>query len=216
MLGTFLKGATVSKIAELEYRTALGSTTNASSYTFSNVDIGTASFDRLVIVVVHAVTASSAINITGVTIAGVTATEVVVGPNTGIRNAIFTALVPTGTTGNIVVTTSITAGSMAIATYTLKNYNSVTPEDTISTEGNPTATGSLTFGNNSVVVAGVSGGIASSSISWSSPLIEHYDGEVEDRPRAGASASGLSAQTLSVSATASPSAVSVMVAGAWR
>jgi hypothetical protein len=216
MLATFLKGATAAKVAELEYRTFASSTTNASSYTFSSVDIGTASSDRLVIVIAHAVTASTAINITGVTVAGVTATQQVINASDGIRIAIYTALVTSGTTGNVVVTTDITAGSMAISTYTLKNYNSSTPEDTFATSGTPTATDSLTFGSNSAVVAGATGGIASSSISWSSPLVEDYDSEIEDRPRSGASESNLAAQTLSISSTASPSAIVQMVAAAWR
>jgi len=216
MLATRLMGASAAKVAQLSYHTVVSSTTNASSYTFSSVDIGTASSDRLVIVTVHAVTATSAINITGVTVAGVSATEQVTAPNTNIRTAIYTALVSSGTTANITVTTSITAGSMAVATYSLKNYNSATPESTLSVEGTPTATGNLTFGSNAAVVAATSGGTASSTVSWSSPLTENYDTEVEDRPRSGASASSLSAQTLSVSSTVNPSSNSNMVAAAWR
>jgi hypothetical protein len=215
MLARGLLGATA-KIAQLEYRTFVSSTTNASSYTFSSVDIGAASSDRLVIVVVHAVTAGGNIDITGVTVAGNTATQRVLGPASGIRNAIYTALVSSGTTGNIVVTTDITAGSMAVATYTLKKYNSATPIDTISVEANPTASGNLSLVGSSAVVAGASGGIAATDISWSSPLTENYDTDVESRNRSGASASRLPTQTLSVSATASPSAVSVLVAAAWR
>lgn len=158
MLSQRLKAATTTtKVAQLQYHTFVSSTVNALSYTFNSVNIGTASSDRLVIVNVHAVTASTAINITGVTVAGVSATALVTAPNTGIRTAIYTALIPSGTVANIVVTTDITAGSMAVATYSLKNYNSATPQNTLSVDGTPTATGNITFGSNAAVVAATAG-----------------------------------------------------------
>jgi hypothetical protein len=218
MLSQRLKGALIAaNVAQLEYRTVVSTTTDASSYTFSGVDIGTASADRLVIVIVHTVTGVGGnINITGVTIAGVSATQRVINAAAAIRMAIYTALVSSGATGNIVVTTDVTAGSMAVSTYTLKTYNSSTPESTLATSGTPTPTGNLTFGSGGAVVAGSTSGNAATTTSWSSPLTENYDVEVEDRPRSGASASNLSAQTLTVSATANPSAITQMVAAAWR
>ncbi len=217
MLSQRLKGARIAaaaKVAQLEYRTVVSSTANLTSYTFSSVDIGTASSDRLIIAIVHVVAVGG--TITNLTIAGVSAARQIINTNANIKVAIYTALVPTGTTGTISVTTDVAATNITISTYTLKNYNSSAPENVATATGTPTATINLTFGSNGAVVAGSISGSASTTTSWSSPLVENYDIEIEDRPRSGASASGLPAQTLSVSATVTPSSNSELVAAAWR
>ena len=81
----------------------------ASGATFSSVNFGTAASDRNIIVFV--VTWDGPV--TGMTIGGVTATEISgsVASSTNLRCNTFYANVPSGTTGDIVLTTTNTAES---------------------------------------------------------------------------------------------------------
>ncbi len=95
-----LRPTTAGGTPAFSYRTTSVNTANQSSYTFTAVDIGTAHASRLVIVGVSTQTSDP----TAVTVGGVSATKVVEG-NTGNGQAeIWQAAVPTGTTGDIVVT----------------------------------------------------------------------------------------------------------------
>jgi len=94
--------------------------TSGASFTKSGVDFGTADASR-VIVAALAVELSSTKTITAVTIGGVTATKAVSGGvDADNTYAIWYAAVPTGTSGNIVVTT--TSGSSFMHLYAYAVY----------------------------------------------------------------------------------------------
>lgn len=118
---------------------------SSTSYTFNNIDIGTATGDRLVVIGVTALGGSfSSGTISGLTINGVSATEAIQTPNNDnfTRTAIFYLSVTSGTTANIVATLS--AGSAArcfITSYALYGLGSTTP---LSTNTNAASTQSLT------------------------------------------------------------------------
>jgi hypothetical protein len=113
---------------------------NLSTYTFASVSFGDADASRVIAVTVHGVSLSSR-SITGVTIGGVTATAAVTA--TASRPiGIWYAAVPTGTTGNVVVTFSNTVLNCLIGRYRLVPSVS-TPLDTgDSTAGGPPRTAS--------------------------------------------------------------------------
>jgi hypothetical protein len=114
------------------FQTTQTNTGFASSYTFSNQNIGTAAADRWVIVAVQ-----SAIAATGATVGGVTATKII--EDSAPSTNIWAALVPTGTTASIVITfPSLTNGCMigywtvnmstaAVAFDTAQNVNNSGP-----------------------------------------------------------------------------------------
>jgi hypothetical protein len=77
--------------------------TNASSYTFSAKDFGSVTSDRYIIVAVNA-GSGGAFTISSVTIGGVAATAIASGISSRNIAAIYIAAVPTGATGDIVVT----------------------------------------------------------------------------------------------------------------
>jgi hypothetical protein len=188
----------------LSYVATVSSTSDASSYTFSGADIGSAASDRIVLVVVSFRTTVSAA-ITGVTIGGNAATEVV-----GLLNlltgaggyvGIWARSVASGTTADIVVTTSANAVRCIVDVYRATGINA-----TASATGTDTTTvyeASLNVAAGGVAMGAVQTG-GSRGLSWSG-LTERVDAVYESSMTA-SSASGefATAQSpLSISATLS-------------
>jgi hypothetical protein len=100
-------GADATVLAEISYRQNYELTTNSTTYTFTNCDIGAASQSRVVAVGIVA-SGNTTNPVSSVTIGGISASNVVNNGTTSTNNkpncAIYSAKVPTGTTANIVVT----------------------------------------------------------------------------------------------------------------
>lgn len=135
------------------YNTQTSDTTDASSYTFTNVAISTASANRLVVVVVGTGFSTGGASdqfVSSVTIGGVPATIAVQSQSFNTvaggfgTTAIAYANIPTGTTASIVVTTQIGALRCNVATYSLYNLLRYTP---ISTDGFTGSVGNSTNTN---------------------------------------------------------------------
>ena len=133
----------------------------ASGTTFSSVDFGTAASDRSIIVFVVTWNGS----VTGMTIGGVTATEISGDvTTTSFHGNAFYASVPTGTSGNIVLTTTNTAES-GIIVYnafggSLQNFN------TFAASGLPTIDISLNVDAGDAVMAMATAANSVNSITW--------------------------------------------------
>lgn len=128
---------------------------NASSYTITGAALGTASADRS-IVVVAAIRSASANTITACTIAGVSATidyQVVGTYSTPVTIAFCRALIPSGATGNIVVTCNVAAARLMAGWWALTGATPVLL-DSDQYEGGPT-TLSLTDADGGVALAAV-------------------------------------------------------------
>lgn len=108
-------------------RNAAGQGTS-TTLTFTSHPIGAAAADRLVIVVISVLTASSA-QVTSATIGGVSASLFVPGGITARAVCIFWAVVPTGTTTTVVTNWSLNVNSanVNLATYSLTGQDSSTP-----------------------------------------------------------------------------------------
>jgi hypothetical protein len=118
------------KPAILEYLGAQGDQGGSSPWTFTSKTFGSAASDRRIIVAVFA-PSTSTVNldaISGVTIGGVTATRIAAAnsSNDFHQIAFYIADVPTGTSGNIVITTSGGRASMSIAWYKVTQLKSAT------------------------------------------------------------------------------------------
>lgn len=120
----------------LDYRTAGGSGFDLSAYTFSSVDIGTASAGRYVIVSFTGTNVSASRSVSSVTIGGVTATQLLSSGASGggafIDFAVYIAKVPTGTTGDIVITWSAAQLRCGYAVWAATGVLSTTAVDTAS------------------------------------------------------------------------------------
>lgn len=183
--------------------TLIGS--GSASYSTA-INYGAAHAQRRVVVAVHWETVTNDVSLNSATIGGVGATIHVqrhhTGGATGLGVALISALVPTGTSGNLDVTFSTTTSRCYAGTYRLKNYNTLVNSGSDQTSG--------TTGPVSVNVATTSPGVAigaytgstgtvGGNITWTN-VTEQY--EVSDVGRfGGAWLTGLSSGSINVNAT---------------
>ena len=161
---------------------------NADSYTFSNQSLGDAASNRYIIVTVYCRRAETTpTSISGITVGGVSATVVVSQQHIATNQllvAIAIAAVPTGTTGDVVVTFSQSQNRCVIGMYRVTGLNSATAHDTASSTADPT-TGNLDIPAGGVAVAMSAHGFAETA-SWTN-LDEDFDIEIESTTCSGAS-----------------------------
>lgn len=173
----------------VEYTDTATDGTDTSTYTFTSRAIGTAAGDRKVIVGIYARTPSSTLlNVTGVTIAGITASAVTgtSNPNADGATSNYTGLwiadVPSGTTATVVVTTAVNAARCAIAIYRATGISS-TPSDVAVFFGAAVASGAVTLnadvGADSVVVSVAGWATSGVTASWTGMTNEDVDADVE-------------------------------------
>lgn len=142
----------------LTYRTIVGSTSGLSSYTLSAVPIGTASSSRYVVIAMSAkFLGTTAASISTLTIGGVSATIVTTATGTGSNIATTTlayALVPTGTTADIVVTYSRAALRCAAAVWTISGSGTISVDTSNQFGGsaNPSPTATLDLSTSAVTM----------------------------------------------------------------
>jgi hypothetical protein len=169
-----------------DYLVAKGSTT----VTFTGVDFGTESSDRVVAVYISSGTLNLG-TVSGVTIGGISATLAVTANTTNSNrfNVIYYAEVPTGTSGTVVCTFSTSFGNSTLAylsSVSMYGLSSTTPITGFSyddaTGRPPSRSVTLTPNANSVLFAGYScGAFASgSTVTWTNATeqSEVIDGNV--------------------------------------
>ena len=152
------------------------STSTLSEYTFSSRSLGEAADDRYILALVSTRKTATTGSISSITIGGVTATILSQVKNTtGSNNstmAVAIALVPSGTTGDVVVTMDMAFLRCAIGLYRLTDIESPTPYDLVTSQAlDPTNT--LNIPANGFAIGG-SFGIDSSTCSWTG-LTEDFD-----------------------------------------
>src|SRR3990167_7900479 len=116
--------------------------TNLTTYTWSAQNLGTASSDRYIIVaIISRQVGTTAPTVSSASIGGVSAT-IVRQNNSGVSNlntvAFILANVPTGTTGDVVVTFGSQQVRAAIGMYAATGMNPTPTDQGSSTAGNPT------------------------------------------------------------------------------
>lgn len=111
--------------------------TGATTFTFSAMDIGAETSDRLIIVTASTGRDGGSGSLSSATIGGSAATKNTTSSTDEAISAIFSRVVPTGTTANITLTYSAYCGfGVSINIYALKNYASATPFDAKSNAAN--------------------------------------------------------------------------------
>lgn len=180
-IGARMLMAATKKDLQLSFLSAYISSANAASYTYNTVSIGTPANDRYVIIAAYVVVGTGGINLTTVTLDGVTMTPIVTKTNsTSISLGFYGLLVPGGTTATVVVSASGTSSRSAIASYSMTGYNSTS--STGGTYGSVDNVGTFNF-----TMPKVTGGCGlvcawgqtnSANTSWSG-LTENYDTQPE-------------------------------------
>jgi hypothetical protein len=215
MLGTFLRCATKAPLAAVvAYIGDSQDTANRTTYSFSNVSIGTASSDRIVVLGISGVSVSEG-SVSSVTIGGTEATI-----HTQVSNGqtcIASLVVPSGTTATIGVTYSAGRGNCTVYVWTIKQASSSSPLS-VDSQTNSTSSTSITLDGQ---VGAVGCAVAfvlttgSSTFSWSG-LTVSADQAAETRRTSGASGN-LANSSNTVTATNSLSSSTVLLSGAsWR
>lgn len=106
----------------------------ATQFTFASQNLGTAHAERVIVCAINASTSPT--DVTSVTINGVTATSIIELQDTNEYAAIFAAVVPTGTSGSVVVNFTGSTTDCSIALFRLVGLSTGT--------GTPTATATAT------------------------------------------------------------------------
>lgn len=218
------RAAVSSSPVALTYVTNVTDSTDQTTYTFASTSIGTASSDRVVVVVIGS-RANAARSISSVTVGGNSATAIATANNSGGGAeiaAIYAVAVPSGTTASIVVTFSAAMLRIAVGVYTLTGTGGA-----VTAYGTATQTPSGSSPTDSTIDCPANGGIlavnfsnssATSSTTWTG-LTERFDVNPETSSSGVSSASDnfASAQTnLTVTATvASVTVQQAMAIASW-
>lgn len=145
MLATRLKAAAANG-ASITYNGffSVATTTTQSTVTLTNVSFGAASSGRIVVVcIVGTITGSgSAGNISSVTIGGTAATLAIQSTADYRYSGIYYRVVPTGSSGDVVVNTTANNGTAGVQVYSYSIYNvlGTTHEEVARDQSTSTAT----------------------------------------------------------------------------
>jgi hypothetical protein len=165
------------------------SASDATEYTFSSQAFGTAATNRHIVVAIGG--RSLGATVTGVTIGGVSATELVQNNVVSSEVAIFMKAIPTGTTGDVVVTWS-SGGQSRCGIGVWAVYGaSITPNDT----GQDTNSVGTLSDNLNVPAGGAVIGYAytnDSDMTWAG-VTERFDDDVEGNNNQGGASDAFAA-----------------------
>jgi hypothetical protein len=202
---------------ELAFVTNATDATNLTTYTFSTQSFGAPDPRRIVVVGVIG-RSGGATTISSVTAGGVTLTEIVTVANSAggdtTRAAIYAGLVPTGATGDVVVTFSGGQVRCAIGIWRMLK-NSMTAFDTgTSVADDPTDTLNIPAGGAAIGIAHDPSG-SSSTTSWVG-LTESFDTAFDPSTNTVTGATGsFATQQTGLTVTANFSAPAGLSAGAF-
>lgn len=212
------------EVANVAFTDSDSTDTNADSYTFSNLDVGAATGDRLIVAIcVHRTGATQLIDT--ITVDGNAATIPAAAQITdGATNSVSLGYIvdSSGTTAEVVCGASNTTGAPgggAVMVYTLKNYDSATPVDADELAVTGTTNCALTLESalaKGAAIAAHANGATNSTTTWTG-VTEDVDGTYPGGDAGGFSA-GSASTTGSITATAAEqnSSTRVCIAAAWK
>lgn len=197
------------------------SNTDLSVYTFSAQSLGAAASDRKIIVGIGW-SSATAQTLSSVTIGGVTATIIGQIESSGSSSgpsALVIAAVPTGATGDVVVTLSGGVQRLGIGIFRVVGLVSSTAHATATddTAVSGVVTTTLNVPANGIVVA-MAGSVDGASWSWTAGPVEDFDIDLESAAAAisGAHQTYVAAQTpLTVTATCGTGSRSSLFVASW-
>ena len=156
--------------------------TDQTTFTFASKTLGAAQSDRVIVVGVTGIgTTGAARSISSVTIGGVTATEIHTETNSHQVVAQYAAVVPTGTTGDIVVTWNTTMNQVGVGWWRLPGADiaSVAAAGDENGAADTTQTASVNVAAGSFVIANSYNVNSSAATASYDTLDEDYDSNVD-------------------------------------
>lgn len=199
-----------------------GDTTDASSYIFPSVNIGSAAIDRLVVLTCGAQGNGNTFTMSA-TVGGQASTKVV-GQNRTTTNAIFSIPISTGTTTSITITPTSPSGAISFlnirvgvfALYGLSSYTAIATADSQNVSGGTATATILTASSGFLIMCannstGLSGSITLTGVTRRYNLFA-------ERTRAGGDASNTTSGTLNISAaySVSPTGAVTLAAASFK
>jgi len=196
------------KPASFAFTASAANTSASSSYTFSSLSLGQADSSRRIIVALAGQNAAR--TVTSLTVAGVAATRIIgdnpIAPN-GPTVQLWIANVPTGTTGNVVVTLNGNFNSCAVGLYAAYDLTTNTPH--ASNQSALASSTSIAFGlahkAGFIIAAAASSENAITSFTWTG-VNENFDVLIGSSSRAASSASLTTSDDGTLTITATPNA----------
>lgn len=215
LLSQGLRAGTYKKAASVSYRATYSSITDASSYTFTASDIGTATDRDQIVLAIH--TGSGTIST--VTVGGVSATRIT-GTGVGLNVALWRVGGVSGSTADIVVSLSSSALRCLVAVYALYDLVNTTPVDStvgVAISGATSLSSTIDTRTDGVIIAMGSSNAGSRTFTWTG-VTEHYDTSLEAaHSYSGGSNTTTSNTTTTVSFTiAGGSSGLTSVTASWR
>ena len=160
----------------IEYITNSTDTSNLTTYTFSSLSLGTVATDRH-IVIAGAARSSVARTLDSITVGGVTATQNALRDTSNSKAFLYIAAVPTGSTGDVVVSFSGGMLRCGVGLYRLDDLVSATAHDSGTSSADPT-TFDLDIPVNGAAI-GVSANFASGGTASWTGVTEDFDVDME-------------------------------------
>ncbi len=188
--------------ATVSFASSAVSAANQTTYTFSGLALGAAAANRKIVVAATANTET----VSTITVAGISATlQVAEEPN--FVSEIWLAAVPTGTTGDVVVTWTGAVFRCGVGVWATYDMSSTLNDSAVSTSGNPT-TASINCPAGGVVIAGVYVNTVADTgpptFTWTN-LTEGYDEGIEDSKAHTGAATAFATEQTGLTVTATPS-----------
>jgi hypothetical protein len=125
-----IAGINATKTTSVSYQAFQGDGAPKSSYTFSSQPFGAASSGRVVVVAIGSKIGSGSHTISSVTIGGVSASILVQRSSSDLTGGIVAAVVPTGTTGDVVVNLSTAVAQCGVAIWSSTGLPGAVATDT--------------------------------------------------------------------------------------
>lgn len=162
-------------MATISFLQTANTGSNLTTYTFSSQNLGTADANRYIIVAVCARSSDgSDRNLNSVTVGGVSATVNANSMFSGNTVALAVAAVPTGTTGDVVVTFSGGMGNCGIGLYRALDLSSTTAFDSATASDADPISANIDIQANGVCVAIAKTDNTAPQCTWTN-LTEDYD-----------------------------------------
>lgn len=208
-------------LPSLSFLQATEDIANSTVYTFASQSFGAAHPSRLLACLAFFAGNGADRTLASATIGGVSATIVVQNTDTtpinGRTAALIQAEVPTGTSGDVVITASGSCLRCGIALYRIINLKSATAEDTTGTVNDPLAHALSISKGAAVIVGGVWDGPGVVATSGDGSFAEDFDQTLDTGDRMAGGSSHQEAADLSYSVVLNGDNVDAASAGAaWR
>lgn len=159
------------------YEASAVSGTDLTTYTFSSQALGTAAGNRKIVIAVSGGT--SARTVSTLTVAGVSASLLVASLGAEMAAELWIAEVPTGTTGDVVVTFSAANDRAGIGVFALYGAGLTVWDSFTSTANPPTGTIDCPIGGVIIGTVSTQSESGANTFSWSG-LTEQYDATTEN------------------------------------